>query len=96
MPTLADEQFKSTYESRYSTARVTPGGYVHNMTTHHEHRGAGHGSALLGEITADADRLGKPLSLSAREALHPWYGRHGFEPTGDEAFGQPVLARKPR
>jgi GNAT superfamily N-acetyltransferase len=95
--------FKPTYESSYGSARVTPGGYVHNVAVRESERGKGYGSALMAEITTDADRLQRPVSLHAREELHPWYRRMGFEvQTGPKAdldrsiFGQPYLVRKPR
>lgn len=91
--------FQPTYANRWSSARVTSRGYVHNVSTHSAMRGQGHGTALMAEIIQDADRLGRPLSLNAREDLHPWYRGMGFERTEapENPFpDQPFLVRHPR
>jgi predicted GNAT family N-acyltransferase len=96
-------QFKSVYESEHGSARVTPSGYVYNVSIRHDVRGQGKGTELMGAIATDADRLGRPLSLHAREDLHPWYRRLGFEEDTRPAaelekriMGQPLLIREPR
>jgi predicted GNAT family N-acyltransferase len=99
---LSDVQFESTYRNQYASAKVTPRGYLYNMATRTEQRGKGHGRALMNEITAHADALGKPLSLNAREELHPWYGSHGFKVAPDRSdietaiMGTPLLVRQPK
>jgi GNAT superfamily N-acetyltransferase len=50
-----------------------------------EHRGAGLGSALLGELLAEADRAGKPVRIHV-ERFNPalrLYQRLGFRHAGD-------------
>lgn len=89
-------QFNPTYENKYGSAKVTPSGYVFNVAVRAEHRGEGHGTALMQEIASHADAIGKPLQVTAREALHPWYKRLGFEPSNEEAFGGPLLVRQPK
>jgi len=95
MPVLHSGQFQSTYQSEYGSARVTPEGYVHNVFVPEGQRGRGHGAKVMGKILADADRIGKPLTLHAREDLHDWYGALGFKVTGRDVFG-PRLERQPR
>ena len=87
-------QFQSTYENRYGTAKVTPTGYIRDVNVHHAHRGQGHGSELMRNITADADRIGSPLQLHARKELHPWYQSLGFRPDGSDAMGN-LMTRDP-
>ena len=96
-------QFDAVYESQHGSARVTPSGYVHNVYIRQGARGQGHGTKLMGKITEHADRIGRPLSLNAREDLHPWYRRMGFEedrsPGAEieaKVFGEPLLVRQPR
>lgn len=93
-------QFQPTYRTEHGSALVTPSGYVYHLSVKADRRGQGHGTELLQTITEHADTLGRPLELHAREELHPWYGRMGFErDTGyddEEMFGHPKLVRKPR
>lgn len=89
------EQFAPVYSTQHGSARVSSDGYVHNVAVNYWSRGQGHGTELMQKITSDADRLGKPLVLHAREDLHPWYGRLGFTPTGEDGLGH-VLERTPR
>jgi len=89
------DQFNPVYESEHGTARVTGEGYVYNVGIRSSERGQGHGTKLMGQITADADRLGKPLTLHAREELHPWYERQGFQVEGHDVLG-PRMKRLPR
>jgi len=89
---LAD-QFAPVYQTEHGSALVSPGGYVRNVNIRSDARGQGHGSALLSQITADADRLGSSLTLHAREDLHPWYERHGFKRVATDPFG-PRLERE--
>ena len=91
------------FRSDYGSAKVTPQGYVFNVSVRGEHRGQGHGTALMEEIAEHADALGRPLKLNAREDLHPWYRRLGYEPdTGPSAgietqiMGAPLLVRPPK
>jgi len=97
------DQFRPTYRNDFGSAKVTPSGYVFNVSVRSEHRGQGHGTALMQEIAEHADTLGRPPQVSARKELHPWYQRLGFErdtsPGSDvEAtlFGEPLLVRQPR
>ena len=92
-------QFKGMYEGQYGSARVSPEGYVHNLRVPEEHQGKGHGSAILGQITSDADKLGKGLTMHARPELHDFYAKHGFVQTGHDYIGgvaNPRLQRKPK
>jgi ribosomal protein S18 acetylase RimI-like enzyme len=97
-------QFRSSYESEHGSARVTPGGYVYNVGIRPQSRGEGHGTALMGQIISHADEMGRELSLHAREDLHPWYHRLGFQETPDptkakmerDIMGQPLLVRPAR
>ena len=98
-----EQGFRPTYESEHGSAKVTPSGYVYNVGIRPEVRGQGHGTALMRQIITDADRLGSPLSLNAREDLHPWYQRLGFQPgSGPRAdmesqiMGTPLLVRPPK
>jgi ribosomal protein S18 acetylase RimI-like enzyme len=62
-----------------------------------EHRNAGIGSALLGEILAEADRAGKPVSIHV-ERFNPalrLYERLGFTRAGDNGVYY-LLERPPR
>lgn len=100
---LHPHQFKPVYHGPAGSARVTPSGYIMNVQTRSDQRGHGHARALMNDITADADRLGKTLSLHARPELHSWYASHGFEVDKSSAgqieqtvFGQPYLVRKPQ
>lgn len=96
---VSPHQFKSLYTSDYGSARVSPEGYVSNVIISHERRGEGHGTELMGQITSEADRLGKHLTLNARPELHDWYERMGFKHTGYDQFGStklPRLERRPR
>lgn len=93
--TLNPDQFRPVYENDYGSAKVTPGGYVRDVMVHHAHRGEGHGSDIMRQVTSDADRLGAPLQLHARPDLHPWYGRFGFSPSGEDAMGN-LMERRPR
>jgi len=97
------DRFRATYETPHGSARVTPTGYVHNVFIRPEHRGVGHGTALMNQIVSDADRLGLPLSLNAREDLHLWYQRMGFNvdtsPAAEKlaaTLRMPLLVRQPR
>lgn len=99
------DQFKPVYESEHGRLTVTPRGYVNNFAVKEERRGQGHGSAILAQTTADADRLGKPLYAHAREELHGWYAKAGFEVEKDHPLdfmaggsgpGMPFLVREPR
>ena len=103
MPRAVEEsgQFKEFYQTRYASARVAPGGYVYNVLTNVDRRGEGHGTELMRQITADADRLRMPLTLHARTELHPWYQRLGFEHVDDDfddwgGTSMPRLRREPR
>ncbi len=56
-----------------------------------QHRGKGHGSALLRQVCDDADHEQVPLTLSinsygemTHEQLRDWYERYGFVEMGDE------------
>lgn len=84
--------------NQWASAQVSPSGYISNMVTHYDHRGEGHGTDLLQEITNNADAAGQELLLNARADLHPWYGRHGFtvDPEGFALGGLPQLRRPPR
>ena len=100
---VTPEAFQPTYESKHGSARVTPSGYVHNVYIREKVRGQGHGTKLMGKIIEHADRLGRPLSLNAREDLHPWYQRMGFQVDTSpgarveaQIFGEPLLVRQPR
>ena len=65
-------------------------------TSESRNRGQGHGTELMGQITSDADSMGKPLTLHASKMyLHPWYQRLGFQPVGKDVLG-PQLRREPR
>jgi predicted GNAT family N-acyltransferase len=103
MPRVVDEseQFKPVYQTRFASAKVSPGGYVYNVATNVNMRGQGHGTELMNQITADADRMGKSLTLHARTELHPWYQRLGFEHEADDfndfsGTSMPRLVREPR
>jgi GNAT superfamily N-acetyltransferase len=99
------DQFKSVYESEHGQLTVNPAGYVNNFYVKEEQRGKGHGSAIGAQLLADADRLGKPLYAHAREELHGWYKKAGFEVkenhpldfmAGASGPGVPFLVREPR
>lgn len=92
-------QFKSTYEGRFGSARVSPSGYVSNLAVPEKERGKGHGTAIMGQITGDADRFQHGLTLHARPELHEFYEKHGFTRTGADYMGGvaiPRLERKPK
>ena len=57
-------------------------------------RGRGLGSSLLGDLIAEADAAGKPLSIHVEmnNPARPWYERLGFEAAGE--FGVYVLMRR--
>jgi len=65
-------------QSRYATARVSPSGYLYNLGVHVDHRGNGHGTALMRDVCAFADRLALTLTLHCRDALVRWYEQLGF------------------
>jgi predicted GNAT family N-acyltransferase len=58
---------------------------MHNFVTNVEHRGEGHGTRLMHDVVAYADRTGQDIYAHARPELHDFYGRFGFETTGREA-----------
>ena len=87
-------QFEPVYRTEHGSAKVSPTGYVWNLSVYGS-RGRGRGTELMQQITADADRLGKPLTVHAREELHPFYQRLGFEKVGTDELGH-RLERKPR
>src|SRR5262245_26084724 len=91
-------QLKPLYESGFGSARVTPSGYVSNVRIRQDVQGKGYGTALMQQVTSDADRLGKSLTMHARPELHGWYGRLGFQHTGYDVIGGnrlPRLERRP-
>lgn len=94
---FGDCQFRPIYESEHGSAHVTPVGYVHNLSVDSEFRSRGEGSAIMRQITHDADVLGRSLKLHARDELHPWYESMGFQrkPTGAHK-GESLLVRKAR
>ena len=86
-------QFDPVYHTDYGTARVTPSGYISNVSV--RVRGQGHGTELMQKVTQHADEMGKSLTMHARPELHPWYQRLGFTHTADDEFG-PRLERSPK
>ena len=94
MPTEPQRgMLKQQYRTGYGSARVSESGYISNLGIREEFRGQGAGSELVGSITADADRLGKTLTMHARPELHEFYGKHGFTHIGEDQFG-PILQRQ--
>lgn len=83
-------------ETEFGRANVSRDGYISDVFVKEENRGQGHGHELMQSITAQADATGQVLNLNAREDLHGFYGRHGFQATGDVDFGQPRMTRQPR
>ena len=59
-----------------------------------EFRGRGLGSELLRDLMAEADAVGKPLSIHVEmnNPARPWYERLGFRSEGE--FGVYVLMRR--
>lgn len=78
----------------------TLGAYViHRINVPPAARGKRHGSRLLSQILADADREGVTLALAPEpsgglnyEALIDWYERHGFKFTPSGA----MMERSPK
>lgn len=92
-------QFKRTYEGQYGSARVSQDGYISDLHVQEQHRKEGHGSAIMGQITSDADKFGHALTMHARPDLHKFYEKHGFIHTGYDYMGPkkvPRLERKPK
>lgn len=61
-----------------------PHWYLAVLGTEPEHQGEGHGSALLAKVLERVDREEAPAYLESSKADNlPFYGRHGFEVTGE-------------
>ena len=83
------------FSTAFGSARLTPSGYLHNVQVSVDHRGQGHGHALLRMVTADADRRGISLTTQARPELHGFYAQHGFAPTDTAGpLDEPTLRRE--
>ena len=65
---------------------------LHWIETKNEHKGQGHGKTLLQHITKYADKVGKPVHLSANPELHAMYGKHGFVAHDRHAMIRPHTA----
>lgn len=87
---------RAVITTQYGSARVGPKGYVSNVVVDYSHRGEGHGHELMDQVTSHADEIGLPLTLNAREELHPFYRKHGFEPTNNPSPFGPEMKRAPR
>jgi ribosomal protein S18 acetylase RimI-like enzyme len=62
--------------------------YLFILGTEPAAQGRGLGSALLAQVLARVDADGMPAYLeSSSERNIAWYGRHGFEITGEVAIG---------
>lgn len=77
---------------------VTPGWCISRINVPAEHRGEGHGSAMLRMILRDADAEQVTLWLEVqpsgpldRQQLTAWYKRYGFKP---HKYG--YMIRRPR
>lgn len=81
--------------------REPPHRYLAVLGTHPDHQGKGVGSALLGAVLDRCDQEGLPAYLeSSKERNVPFYARHGFEVTQEQALpGGPsiwMMWRDPR
>ena len=88
--------------SQHTTARVhhldDHRFYVANLITDVNHRGEGHGSKFVSDLSAAADRQGHTLATHPGNAdLVPFYQRHGFKESNREQplNGQPYMERPP-
>ncbi len=69
-----------------ATGRLLPDGHIGRMAVRKSARGQGIGAMVLGELLAEAKRLGyRELVLHAQSHAVDFYTRHGFELRG-EAF----------
>jgi ribosomal protein S18 acetylase RimI-like enzyme len=105
-----DTHYKTNYTDTTYSVIVAPGGepagrlYVArwedeirivDIALLPDFRGRGLGTALLGDLMAEADAAGKPLSIHVEQnnPARSLYDRLGFEEAGE--FGVYVLMRRP-
>lgn len=63
--------------------------YLEAMGTHQDHQGTGVGSILMREMLDRCDAEGMPAYLESSNPRNvPFYGRHGFEVTGEIDVGK--------
>jgi predicted GNAT family N-acyltransferase len=89
-------KLKSIISTPHGSARVSAQGYVGNVIIAHWERGQGHGHELMREVTKHADEHGMELTMHAREELHPFYQKHGFNVTDPDTQWGAELKRPAR
>lgn len=56
---------------------------IGRVATHPEHRRRGHSEVLMRAALDRGQETGRPVEIHAQAYLEPWYGKFGFERTGE-------------